>query len=120
MNEPTRPPAIEADRLRLIQEMLVHVDDTVAWRIKQAEVQAEIRADVKYINRWIELHDVSDKENFARIERQLNGQPAAKEGSKLEIQLTGVERAVRFAGGLIVLVAAVGGLVIWVLKGGKP
>jgi hypothetical protein len=116
----TRPPALEIEAKRIAKEMLESVHDDVQWRIKMSESVARIETSQRFSESWQDAHDQLDRERFARIEGQyvvISG--VASDGAGVKKQLEGANNFIRFIGGLVVVIAAIGGAVIWVMSLGK-
>lgn len=59
---PTRPPAIEQDRLRNVADMILHIRDDIEWRTKQAEMLGTIIANQQWAQEWRTRHDRQEEE----------------------------------------------------------
>lgn len=112
MNEPlSRPAGIEAEARRIADDMMESVRDDYGWRSKMAESLSRIEANGKYTQLMIEAHAKLDDERFANIkERVIYFSSSATSGEKSGIQLEGASNFVKFIGGLIVIISAIGGL----------
>ena len=49
----TRGSAIEAEKNRIVSDLVANVGDSTQYRLKQAEVLGEIRADVRNLTEWM-------------------------------------------------------------------
>ena len=116
MDEPpkTRPPAIEAERQRDVVAMQRHVHDDYHWRMTLAEQIANIRADLRVGQSWMEIHDRRDDERFKSFESRFGPVVSGvNDYTETKQQWEGVKKFLGFA---VLIVSTAGAAVMGTLQ----
>lgn len=116
----TRPPAVEAEARRIAADMMESVRDDYEWRNKMAQSLSRIEANGQHTQMMMEAHAKLDDERLSNIrERLVMVTSVASSGEKLGLKMEGANNFIKFMGGLVVLIAAVGSAVIFVMTWGR-
>lgn len=106
-------PQIQQEQQRLTDEMLEHVGDDSAWRIKQAEAFGEIRAVQRYQQLWMESHDRRDDQRFEELGKRVGTvSSGVNDYNNNKQQVLGAKKLLL---GAVAVIAAIGGAILFAI-----